>query len=90
MRTVNFVRTHSKIFHPSLGDLGDVLRPTGTANKTLELKMYTGDHGVYIESKGLTLLIPYGNIQLAVVGPDEAKEALVSVKKTHYHSSAVA
>lgn len=92
MRAVSYLKTHTALFIPSIGVLGDTLTPNGGSNKTIELFMTADKEGVYIEARGQTILVPYGNVVLAVVGPDStptapaAAQALTNDSKTNRKS----
>lgn len=69
-RSITYLKTHSQIFVPSIGVLGDTLTPNGSSVKSMDLKMVEAQYGVEITTKGQTLLIPYGNIVLALFGAE--------------------
>lgn len=90
-RPVTYLKTHADIFLPgTVGALGSVLTSAGTSTKTLELKMSTTDHGVLVEARGQTILIPYGNVALAVVGPEAATNEAVKYVQKNNRSTAIA
>lgn len=67
-RTVVYAKVHQDIFVPGLGGLGVTLPPQ---NKTLNLKMFWEDGALLLVANGREIIVPQGNIVLAVLGPKE-------------------
>lgn len=78
MKFVKYMKTHSSIFVPGLGDLGTTLP---SASKTLKLKMTDIDTAVLVEANNFKVKIPYGNISLMQLSDDpETAKAVVQIK----------
>lgn len=63
---VTYAKFHQGIFIPHLGELGVTLP---SSSKTIpDLAMHTEEEGMVIRARGISLLVPYGNIVLMALG----------------------
>lgn len=69
-RTVKYLRTHGSLYIPNIGETGNVLP---RQNKKDNLSMTAGVEGAMIKLNNVEFVIPWGNIQLAVLEPEAAK-----------------
>lgn len=69
-RKVTYAKLHAGCFvGGSAGDLGSTLPPM---NKTLSLSMFTTAEGLFINANGVEAIIPWANVQVAKLGPEES------------------
>lgn len=86
-RIVKYAKVHTNIFAPGLPDLGQTLPPS---HKNVPMTMFDDGTALNVEITGLggkktEIRVPYGNVQLMVMGPEivqvaPEKPALVVAK----------
>lgn len=67
MRAVKYVKLHSTVFLPGVGDLTATLPPT---TKNYQLELSTCSEGIFIKRGEVEAVVPWANVQCAVLGPE--------------------
>lgn len=70
-REIKYLRTHGSLYIPGVGETGNVLP---RQNKRDTLSMNSCVEGAHVNLNGTEFLIPWGNIQLAVLEPQKAEQ----------------
>jgi hypothetical protein len=70
-RVINYLRTHGSLYIPKVGETGNVLP---RQNKKDTLSMVACVEGAHVRLNSVEFIIPWGNIQLAVLEPEAAAQ----------------
>ncbi len=69
-RVVTYVKCHATLFIPGAGNLDSTLPPK---SRTVPCEMKTTEAGVYTKIGATEFVVPYANIIVLQLGPEESK-----------------